>query len=82
MQKFGKTHIYSFDLGNYKSQIMNPNAKNLTLLTTLNETVFKMLEFLEKGGKSLVDYINETYQVSLPFLRKPFPFYRRGLFCY
>ena len=61
MQKSGKTHIYSFDLGNYKSQIMNPNAKNLTLLTTLNETVFKMLEFLEKGGKSLVDYISETY---------------------
>lgn len=57
---YGRTHVYSFDLGNYHSQIDNPDAGNLVMLTGLTDKVFTMLSILEKG-ENIVDYINERY---------------------
>lgn len=56
----GRTILYSFDLGNYSSQIANPNNPDVHLMTALNDNVFKMLEYVESGGK-LYDYINDNY---------------------
>ena len=60
-RKYGRTTLYSFDLGNYSSQIENPACGNLFYMTALNDSVFKVLEFFEMGGKNLVDYINTHY---------------------
>lgn len=54
------TRLYSFDLGDYKTQIANPNDPNVFLLTALNDKVFDFIELAEKGV-NLVDYINEKY---------------------
>ena len=56
----GRTIIYSFDLGNYADQIANPDNPDVHLMTALNDNVFKMLEYVENGGK-LYDYINDNY---------------------
>lgn len=56
----GRAILYSFDLGNYSNQIANPNNHDVHLMTALNDNVFKMLEYVENGGK-LYDYINENY---------------------
>lgn len=56
----GRTILYSFDLGNYSSQIANSNNPDVHLMTALNDNVFKMLEYVENGGK-LYDYINDNY---------------------
>lgn len=52
--------LYSFDLGNYHSQIENPNNPKIHLLTSLSDSFFKMIEYIEDGGK-LVDYIDKNY---------------------
>lgn len=57
---YGRTRVYSFDLGNYHSQIDNPDAGNIVMLTGLTDKVFTMLSILEKG-ENIVDYINERY---------------------
>lgn len=51
------THIYSYDLGNYYSQVASPNSGRITLLTALNEKVFDMIRMKEQGT-SLIDLIN------------------------
>lgn len=51
------THIYSYDLGNYHTQVASPNSGRITLLTTLNEKVFDMIRMKEQGA-SLIDLIN------------------------
>lgn len=51
--------IYSFDLGNYPSQVTSSNQK-IHYVTTLNDKVFEIIPFLESGS-SIVDYINENY---------------------
>lgn len=56
----GRTILYSFDLGDYSNQIANPNNPDVHLMTALNDNVFKMLEYVENGGK-LYDYINDNY---------------------
>ena len=57
----GKTHIYSFDLGNYHSQITDTNSKDISYITAMNDTVFSIIE-MEESGKSLIDIINDyTY---------------------
>lgn len=56
----GRTSMYSFDLGNYHSQLANSKNHNVHLMTALNDNVFKMLEYVENGGK-LYDYINDNY---------------------
>lgn len=57
---YGRTILYSFDLGNFANQIANPGNPDAHLMTALNDNVFKMLEYVENGGK-LYDYINENY---------------------
>ena len=52
--------LYSFDLGNYHSQIENPNNTKIHLLTSLSDSFFQMIEYIEDGGK-LVDYIDKNY---------------------
>ena len=59
--KWGTSHIYSFDLSNYRTSVENPDSGHITMLTALNDQLFKMLDYLESGGKSLVNYINENY---------------------
>lgn len=56
----GRTILYSFDLSNYADQIANPGNPDVHLMTALNDNVFKMLEYVENGGK-LYDYINDNY---------------------
>ncbi len=57
----GKTHIYSFDLGNYHSQITNTEGNDISYITALNDTVFSIIG-MEESGKSLIDIINDyTY---------------------
>lgn len=53
-------HMYSFDLANYSTQVENPNNPRIHLLTALNDTLFKMLPFIEDGN-SLVDYISNNF---------------------
>lgn len=58
--EYGQSQIYSFDLGNYHTQISNPNSNNLHYITAMNDQVFKFIALLERG-ESIVDYINENY---------------------
>lgn len=59
--KFGSsTHFYSFDLGNYRTSALNSKDPKVHLLTALNDTMFKMLEYVEDSGK-LVDFIENGY---------------------
>lgn len=58
LAKHKKTHIYSYDLGNYHTQVASPNSGRITLLTALNEKVFDMIRMKEKGT-SLIDLIND-----------------------
>ena len=51
------THIYSYDLGNYHTQVASPNSGRITFLTALNEKVFDMIR-LKEQGTSLIDIIN------------------------
>lgn len=51
------THIYSYDLGNYHTQVASPNSGRITCLTALNEKVFDMIR-LKEQGTSLIDVIN------------------------
>ena len=59
-REHGAAKLYSFDLGNYKTQTDNPNNPNVFLLTALNDKIFDFIELAEKGV-NLVDYINENY---------------------
>lgn len=60
-KKFDCTpHVYSFDLGNYRSQIENPNDPKIHLLTALSDKFFTLIKFIEDGN-NLVDYINDNY---------------------
>lgn len=78
-QDFGKTHLYSFDLGNYHTQTDDPNDDYVHLVTALNESVFKMIPYLESGG-SLAQYIMQTRGTSLQSREIPF-FLSPLLFC-
>lgn len=63
--EYGDTHIYSFDLGNYHTQIANPNNPYVHLCTALNEKVFELMKFIESNSQSLIDYINTHYNYKL-----------------
>lgn len=54
---FDTTTCYSFDLGNYHTQILSP-ADHIRYVTALNDQVFKFIGLLE-SGINLVDYINK-----------------------
>lgn len=57
---FGRTPIYSFDLGNYHTQTSNPNNPDVYLCTSLSEKTLKFISLLE-DGENIVDYINSNY---------------------
>lgn len=52
--------IYSFDCGNYHSQLTSPDCNCLKYITALNEKVMKFIELYE-SGMSLIDYIKQHY---------------------
>jgi hypothetical protein len=54
---FGNKICYSFDLGNYHTQILSPHD-HIRYVTSLNDQVFKFIGLLE-SGINLVDYINQ-----------------------
>ena len=54
---YGRTKIYSIDMGNYHTQIANPMQGDLTLLTGFSDKVFKFINLIE-SGVSMIDYIN------------------------
>lgn len=54
---YGRTKIYSIDMGNYQTQIANPMRGDLTLLTGFSDKVFKFISLME-SGISIIDYIN------------------------
>ena len=60
MRRYGRTHVYSFDLGNYSTQISNPKRGDLTMFTALTDKVFTFISLMEQG-QNIVDYINEHY---------------------
>ena len=53
-------HLYSFDLGNYSTQVGNPNDNHVHLLTSLNDKLFSFINLLE-DGTNLAKYIDENY---------------------
>lgn len=55
--EFKDLPLYSFDLGNYRTQIKSPNDPKMHYITALNDQVFKFIGLLE-SGINLVDYIN------------------------
>lgn len=57
MRRYGRTHVYSVDAGNYSTQISNPLRGDLTLLTGFSDKVFSFIKLLE-NGENLIDYIN------------------------
>ena len=56
---FGKSVVYSFDLGHYHTQISNPRSDNLVMMTGLSHKVFELLKFFE-DGVDIVRYINSN----------------------
>lgn len=54
---FKNVPLYSFDLGNYHTQIKTSNDPNIHYITALNDQVFKFIGLLE-SNINLVDYIN------------------------
>lgn len=55
---FGMKPCYSFDLGNYHTQILS-SQDHIRYVTSLNDQVFKFIGLLE-SGVNLVDYINRV----------------------
>lgn len=53
---FGTKPCYSFDLGNYHTQLLSPHD-HIRYITSLSDQVFKFIGLLE-SGTNLVDYIN------------------------
>lgn len=60
-EKFGKSRVYSFDLGNYKVSPFNIGAGDIMYLSALSEKVFGLLKLVE-DNRSVIDYINDTYR--------------------
>lgn len=59
-KQYGRTPIYSFDLGNYHTQTDNPNNPDVYLCTSLSEEILRFIGLLE-DGENIVDYINNNY---------------------
>lgn len=51
--------LFSFDLGNYDSQIGNPKYPNVHLMTALNDKIFKIIKLLD-CGIPIEYFVNET----------------------
>lgn len=59
-KQYGRTPIYSFDLGNYHTQTDNPYNPDVYLCTSLSEETLRFIALLE-DGENIVDYINNNY---------------------
>lgn len=59
-KRYGRTPIYSFDLGNYHTQTDNPNNPDVYLCTSLSEEMLHFISLLE-SGEDIVNYINNNY---------------------
>jgi len=55
--RYGNIHTYSFDLANYSSQVA-PANKNFVFLTSLSDTIFKFIGFMENKEIDIVSIIN------------------------
>lgn len=53
--KYGKCKLYTFDLGNYATQITN-NDDDIKYITVLNDKIFDVINLVE-SDKSLIDII-------------------------
>lgn len=58
IKDYGQSKLYSFDLGNYHTQIVNSRNPHVHMCTALNEKVMKFISLLEDGDR-LFDYINQ-----------------------
>lgn len=55
--KFGKCPIYSYDLGNYHSQLSKPKDDTIKYITALNDNTIKFISLMEDGG-SIIEHIS------------------------
>jgi len=56
VDNYGPSHIYSFDLGNYHSQVVSTRS-DISYITALTDVVFKIIEIQEDETKSLLDIV-------------------------
>lgn len=56
-EKYGKSKVYSFDLGNYPTQACDPEDENVVLLTSLGNKVFDFVRMNDGGCWSIINYI-------------------------
>ena len=56
-KKYGRSTVFSFDLGNYHEAITNPNSDHFFQFTALNDKVFKFIELADRKV-SVVDFID------------------------
>ena len=56
-EEFGRSHIYSFDLGNYSTQVTSSDS-DISYVTALNDIVFKLIA-IQESGRSLLDVIRD-----------------------
>lgn len=54
----GPCHLFSFDLGNYPSQLVSQNS-NISYITTVSNKIFEIVQYLDKPDKSLIDIIKD-----------------------
>lgn len=58
LKQFGPTTMYSFDLGNYDTQVVSQD-RNIVYVTALTDMVFKAIELNEKEGVSLIAMVRD-----------------------
>ena len=58
VNEYGKSHMYSFDLGNYHNQILSKRS-DISYITALTDVVFKIIEIQENETKSLLDIVRD-----------------------
>lgn len=51
-------HVYSFDLGNYRSQLVSNHSK-ISYVTTVSNKIFEIIQYLDNPEKSLIDVIKD-----------------------
>lgn len=57
---YGRCKMYSFDLGNYSTQVANPMDGDVSLFTSLSSKVFDFIK-LKEDNIDIIDYINSNY---------------------
>lgn len=57
-KKYGKCHMYSFDLGNYDNQIVETDRDSISYISALNDKVFDFID-MQECGKTLIDIIKD-----------------------